>query len=244
MRPEEYYGEVWESLERDGSWEGELQHSKSSGECYWADTVVLPKTDEEGVLVGYSVIHQDITDKKRIEELSITDEMTGLHNRRYFNVIIKKELGRARRERHNLIFAMLDIDFFKQYNDNYGHQKGDEVLKEVSSIMKDKLSRASDYCFRLGGEEFGILFSNKQSGNSYEFVDLIRKAIEERAIEHKWSAVADVVTVSIGMQTIAPDDPVSVDLLYKIADKALYTAKNEGRNRLVARTFDITDEVG
>ncbi|MFT5730340.1 MAG: diguanylate cyclase (GGDEF)-like protein/PAS domain S-box-containing protein [Desulforhopalus sp.] len=244
MRPNEYYDEVWESLERDGSWGGELQHSKSNGECYWADTVVLPKTDEEGVLVGYSVIHQDITDKKRIEELSITDEMTGLHNRRYFNVIIKKELGRVRRERHNLIFAMLDIDFFKQYNDNYGHQKGDEVLKEVSSIMKDKLSRASDYCFRLGGEEFGILFSNKQSGNSYEFVDLIRKAIEERAIEHKWSAVADVVTVSIGMQTIAPDDPVSVDLLYKIADKALYTAKNEGRNRLVARTFDITDEVG
>ena len=204
----------------------------------------MPKTDDEGVLVGYSVIHQDITDKKRIEELSITDEMTGLHNRRYFNVIIKKELGRSRRERHNLIFAMLDIDFFKQYNDNYGHQKGDEVLKEVSSIMKDKLSRASDYCFRLGGEEFGILFSNKPSGNSYEFVDLIREAIEERAIEHKWSAVADVVTVSIGMQTIAPDDPVSVDLLYKIADKALYTAKNEGRNRLVARTFDITDEVG
>jgi len=244
MRPKEYYDEVWESLERDGSWEGELQHSKSNGECYWADTVVLPKTDDEGVLVGYTVIHQDITDKKRIEELSITDEITGLYNRRFFNVIIKNELGRAKRERYEFVFAMLDIDFFKQYNDNYGHQKGDEVLKEVSTIMSDMLSRDSDYCFRLGGEEFGVLFTNKQSGNSYEFVDSIRRAIEERAIEHKWSAVADVITVSIGMQIIAPDDSVSMDLLYKIADKALYTAKNEGRNRLVARTFDITDEVG
>ena len=242
MRPKEYYDDVWKSLERDGSWRGELQHSKSSGECYWADTVVLPKTDDEGILVGYSVIYQDITDKKRIEELSITDEMTGLYNRRFFNVTIKKELGRARRERHEIVFAILDIDFFKQYNDNYGHQKGDEVLKEVSSIMNDMLSRGSDYCFRLGGEEFGILFTNKESGDSFEFVDSIRRAIEERAIEHKWSSVADVITVSIGMQTIGPDDSVSVDLLYKIADKALYAAKNEGRNRLVARTFDITDD--
>jgi len=242
MRPKEYYDEVWDSLERDGSWEGELQHSKNNGECYWADTVVLPKTDDEGVLIGYSVIYQDITDKKRIEELSITDEMTGLYNRRFFNVIIKKELVRARRERQELVFAMLDIDFFKQYNDNYGHQKGDEALKEVSSIMKGMLSRGSDYCFRLGGEEFGIIFTNKQSGNSYEFVDSIRRAIEERAIEHKWSAVANVVTVSIGMQCIAPDDSVSVDLLYKNADKALYKAKNEGRNRLVAKKNDITDD--
>jgi diguanylate cyclase (GGDEF)-like protein/PAS domain S-box-containing protein len=242
MQPKEYYDQLWDSLERDGRWEGELQHSKKNGECYWADTVVLPKTDEEGVLVGYSVIYQDITDKKRIEELSITDELTGLYNRRFFNVIIKKELARAKRERHEIVFAMLDIDFFKQYNDNYGHQKGDDVLKEVSSIMRDKLSRGSDYCFRLGGEEFGILFTNIPSGNNFEFVDSIRRAIEERAIEHKWSAVADVITVSIGMQTIKHDDSVSVDLLYKIADKALYAAKNEGRNRIVARTFDITDE--
>jgi PAS domain S-box-containing protein len=90
LQPQEYYDQVWESLERDGRWGGELQHSKYDGECYWADTVVLPKTDDEGVLVGYSVIYQDITDKKRIEELSITDEMTGLYNRRFFNLIIKK----------------------------------------------------------------------------------------------------------------------------------------------------------
>lgn len=245
MQPKEYYDQVWESLERDGSWDGELQHAKNDGECYWADTVVLPKTDDEGILVGYSVIYQDITDKKRIEELSITDEMTGLYNRRFFNVIIKKELARAKRERHEIVFAMLDIDFFKQYNDNYGHQKGDDTLREVSSIMRDKLSRASDYCFRLGGEEFGILFVSRQSNNNFEFVDSIRKAIEERGIEHKWSAVADVITVSIGMQTITHNDSVSVDTLYKIADEALYTAKNAGRNRLVARTFDITDkEVG
>ena len=240
LQSKEYYEEVWEWLEREGNWAGELQHSNKYGECYWADTVMLPNTDDNGVLVGYSVIYQDITDKKRIEELSITDEMTGLYNRRFFNVVIKKELGRAQREKNGIVFAMLDIDFFKQYNDNYGHQKGDEALREVASIMKVMLSRASDYCFRLGGEEFGILFTNKDSGDIFDFVDSIRRAIEERAIEHKWSEVADVVTVSIGMVAIAPGDTVSVDVLYRIADKALYVAKNEGRNRVVAKTFDVT----
>lgn len=238
VRPKEYYDDVWDSLDRDGVWEGELQHSKSNGECYWADTIVVEKTDDEGTPIGYSVIHQDITDKKRIEQISITDEMTGLYNRRFFNVIIEKELGRARRESHELVFAMLDIDFFKQYNDNYGHQKGDEILIQVSAIMSDMLSRGSDYCFRLGGEEFGILFTNEDTSNSFDFVDSIRRAIEGEAIEHKWSAVAGVVTVSGGMYTIAPGDVVPMELLYQNADKALYAAKGQGRNRIVVSSSD------
>ena len=234
MRPKEYYDEMWESLKRDGSWAGELQHAKHDGECYWADTVVLPKTDSKGKLIGYSVIYQDISDKKRIEELSITDELTGLYNRRFFNVMISKELGRARREAHDTVFAMLDIDFFKQYNDNYGHQKGDEVLREVSALLKQKLSRAGDYCFRLGGEEFGILFTKQESKMTHTFIDSIRQIIQDKAVEHKWSGVADVITVSIGLLTISPDADVSVDTIYRTADEALYAAKNQGRNRVVA----------
>ncbi|MFT5701872.1 MAG: diguanylate cyclase (GGDEF)-like protein/PAS domain S-box-containing protein [Desulforhopalus sp.] len=241
-RPKEYYDEVWETLAREGSWAGELQHSKKNGECFWADTVVLPKKDDDGILIGYSVIYQDITDKKRIEELSITDELTGLYNRRFFNLMIVKELGRARREQKNIVFAMLDIDFFKQYNDNYGHQKGDVVLKEVAKVMGTMLSRGSDYCFRLGGEEFGVLFISQESSDSFEFIDSIREKIEERALEHKWSEVASVITVSIGMLTIEPGDSVSVDTVYRIADKALYAAKNEGRNRVVANNFDVTTD--
>ncbi|PHR23947.1 MAG: hypothetical protein COA36_16165 [Desulfotalea sp.] len=242
MRPEEYYAKVWDSLESEGRWEGEQQYIRSDGECYWADTVVLPRTDEAGALIGYSVIYQDVTDKKRIEELSITDEMTGLYNRRFYNVMIKKELGRAQREKHDLVFAMLDVDFFKQYNDNYGHQKGDVALQELATVMVGMLSRGSDYCFRLGGEEFGILLSSAEAKDSFAFVDSIRKAIEALGIEHKWSSVAAVVTVSIGMLTIKCGDPISVEKVYRITDKALYTAKDEGRNRVIARTFDVASE--
>lgn len=237
-RPKEYYDEVWECLQRDGHWRGELEHSRSNGECYWADTVVFPKMNDDGLLVGYSVIYQDITDKKRIEELSITDELTGLHNRRFFNVMIRKEISRAQREQKNIVFAMVDIDFFKQYNDNYGHQKGDEVLRQVSAVMGGMLSRGGDYCFRLGGEEFGLLFTNQESNDSFMFVDSIRQAIEELGIEHRWSAIADVVTVSIGMFTVGPEDVVSVDTLYGVADEALYSAKNGGRNRVFVGTID------
>ena len=238
-RAKEYYDEVWESLEREGRWSGELQHSKENGDCFWADTKVLPKKDDNGNLIGYSVIYQDITDKKRIEHLSITDELTELYNRRFFNVIIKKELSRAKREKCDIVFAMLDIDFFKQYNDNYGHQKGDKVLQEVSAIMKGKLSRGSDYCFRLGGEEFGILYTKQESNSTLEFIESIRQAIEEEAIEHNWSGVASVITVSAGVLTIKPDVNASVDAVYRNADEALYSAKNQGRNRVVAKEFEI-----
>jgi len=238
-RPTSYYDEVWGALEREGRWSGELQHSRDNGDCFWADTKVLPKNDDSGNLVGYSVIYQDITDKKRIEHLSITDELTGLYNRRFFNVIIKKELSRAEREQSDIAFAMLDIDFFKQYNDNYGHQMGDRVLEDVAAIMKEKLARGSDYCFRLGGEEFGILYTEQDSNVTLEFIDSIRIAIEQKGIEHKWSKVASVITVSVGVLTVKPGAGASVDAIYRNADEALYRAKNQGRNRVVAQIIEI-----
>lgn len=240
-RPQSYYDRVWEALERDGHWHGELQHAKKNGECYWADTVVLPKYNDDAKHVGYSVIYQDITDKKRIEQLSITDELTGLYNRRFFNVVIARELGRARRDNNELVFAMLDIDFFKQYNDNYGHQKGDEVLQEVAAIVKEKLSRGGDYCFRLGGEEFGILYARTDSNPTVDFLETVRQAIENRAVEHLFSQIAEVVTVSIGVLSMQPDSTRSVDTIYRLADEALYAAKKQGRNRVVVRNSEIID---
>jgi diguanylate cyclase (GGDEF)-like protein/PAS domain S-box-containing protein len=237
LQPREYYDKVWEALERDGSWSGELQHAKGDGECFWADTVVLPRVDEEGILVGYSLIYQDITDKKRIEELSVRDELTGLYNRRFFNAVISKELSQVQRDKNVIVFAMMDLDFFKQYNDNYGHQQGDVVLKQVSAAISSKLTRGSDYCFRLGGEEFGLLFTKKDNERTFDFVDSIRRTVEEEAIEHKWSSVSSVVTVSIGMVVIGPLPGATVDQVYKGADEALYAAKNEGRNCVVLRRF-------
>ncbi|WP_161629984.1 sensor domain-containing diguanylate cyclase [Desulfogranum mediterraneum] len=236
--PGAYYDDIWASVQDSEAWSGEVQYSRLNGNCYWADTLILPQRDEDGELSGYSAIYQDITDKKRIEQLSITDVMTGLYNRRFFNVVIEKELNRARRSGRYLAFAMLDVDYFKQYNDHYGHQKGDSVLQEVAAIIAAKVSRGSDACFRLGGEEFGILFTEVDPWEAQKFVDSIRLAMVEKGIEHRWSSVSEVITVSLGLLSVLPDESVSVDLVYRLADEALYEAKESGRNRVVARTLD------
>ncbi len=96
----------------------------------------------------------DISDRKRIEQISITDDLTDLYNRRYFNQVFGRELKRSQRDAVPLSVAMLDIDFFKKINDHYGHQKGDEVLKQVADLLKKHFARETDVIFRMGGEEF------------------------------------------------------------------------------------------
>ncbi len=236
--PKENYQKIWETVERGENWSGELQHQKKNGDYYWADTVIFPKVDEQQNLVCYSAIYQDITEKKHIEELSITDVMTGLYNRRFFDSVLAKELDRARRDNNTLFFAMLDLDYFKQYNDHYGHQMGDKVLTEVALVIKDKLKRASDYCFRLGGEEFGLLFYDFSVDGPQDFIESIREAIVQAGIEHKKSKVADIITVSIGLLSVKPGTGVTDDAIYRLADEALYQAKEGGRNMVVTNSLE------
>ena len=224
--------EMWQTIQSGKIWSGEFHNQSKKGNSYWLDATIFPNQDENNNLTGYTSIYQDITDKKRIEMLSITDALTGLYNRRFFDETIKKELGRAMRDQKTLGFAMLDIDFFKQYNDHYGHQKGDEVLAAIGQTLQQELSRSSDYCFRLGGEEFGILFSALTPEQGITFTETIRKAIEGLAIEHQWSEPASVVTASFGLLSITPVPGITVDTIYKKADQALYQAKQKGRNQI------------
>ncbi|WP_163338837.1 diguanylate cyclase [Desulfopila sp. IMCC35008] len=221
-------------LLNDTKWEGDIHFRTANGGHLYTTTRAYPKYDSANKVVAFSIIHRDITDQKRIEELSIKDDLTGLYNRRFFNETIARELGRAQRESSLLSFAMLDVDYFKQYNDFYGHQKGDEVLKVISKALNRKMTRGSDFCFRLGGEEFGILFLDTQPEQATAFVDGIRQEIQDLELEHSESEIAKVVTVSIGLLTLYPDADSSVDYIFRKADEALYTAKNRGRNRLVA----------
>ena len=128
----------------------------------------------------------------------------------------------------------MDIDCFKQYNDTYGHQMGDTVLKEVSKSIKNDLHRADDYCFRLGGEEFGVIFKSDSIEQSENFSDMIRQNIEKLALEHKNNVASDVVTVSMGLINLEPTQYVNKDAIYKQADDLLYESKQNGRNRLSA----------
>ena len=125
----------------------------------------------------------------------------------------------------------MDIDYFKQYNDTYGHQKGDSVLERVANVLKKKTSRASDFAFRLGGEEFGII-TTLDKEKAIEFATSIKNEIENLQIEHKASDISEHLTVSIGIVSKEGESITNSSLLYKEADDCLYEAKKLGRNSI------------
>lgn len=229
----EVYDDLWKTITQNLTWKGELKNKRKDGTSYWVDTTIYPLFDKKsGKKIGYTSIRHDITDKKRIEELSIHDELTKLYNRRHFNKLLHDEINRAKRDKKILSFMMLDVDFFKLYNDNYGHQKGDNVLSEIGKVLKSYCKRAGDFAFRLGGEEFGILFSELTKEESQVYANAIRKAVENLKIPHIKSSVSSVVTISVGLLTIFPDDKITDDQIYKKADDLLYKAKESGRNKV------------
>ncbi len=169
----------------------------------------------------------------KIEELTITDPMTMLYNRRYFDEIFESNLRLQQRTGQPLGFIIFDIDFFKLYNDTYGHQAGDHTLKSVAGCTQKSLKRATDMAFRLGGEEFGILCLGVDEKQILSFAQQIRENIEALNIEHKSSAVKSCVSVSMGVVVASKEDKKSSTEIYKLADDALYEAKERGRNRVV-----------
>ena len=175
---------------------------------------------------------------KKLENASYTDTLTGLSNRRYFNMVYERELKRAKRLKSYVTFMMLDIDFFKQYNDTYGHLEGDFALKSVAKVLKDKLKRPSDFVFRLGGEEFGILMMETDESNSANIAREICDAVRGREIKHEASKVNEFVTISIGVVCCVADDNLDDDLLLSRADSMLYKAKDSGRD-----TYCITTKL-
>jgi diguanylate cyclase (GGDEF)-like protein len=126
----------------------------------------------------------------------------------------------------------MDIDHFKQYNDTYGHQMGDDVLIKVAKCLQDSLHRADDYCFRLGGEEFGLLFKSENMQSANIFSDKVRSNIEKLKIEHKHNSASEYVTASMGLICKNANDIQDMDEMYKKADELLYKAKESGRNRV------------
>jgi diguanylate cyclase (GGDEF)-like protein len=163
--------------------------------------------------------------------------LTGLFNRRQFNHIFPLELTRAEREKKIFALMIIDVDYFKPYNDNYGHQQGDNVLQQVASALKDSLQRASDFAFRIGGEEFGVVVTADNSEQAYAVAEKLRRAVEQLKLAHEHNPASNCVTVSIGLKTHDPgeDQPAETDMLYRLADDALYQAKENGRNQVAVQ---------
>jgi len=235
LQPEalpEHYRELWSSLAATFGWRDEIASVKKDGATYWAEVSVSPMRNHMGELLCFHAVVHDITSRKRVELLSITDELTGLHNRRYFNQVFSRELARARRAKELVAFCILDVDHFKLYNDHFGHQKGDDVLQSIGKCLRDILRRPTDYSFRLGGEEFGVLLIGMNNESVIMFMERIRSSFEALAISHPLNKPHGVVTVSMGLCLIPQADPELLPDYYAKADAMLYEAKEQGRNRI------------
>jgi len=168
---------------------------------------------------------------QRLSELSLTDPLTQLYNRRYYDNIITKMIANAKREKMCIHFFILDIDFFKNYNDFYGHEKGDQTLIKIANLVKQNIQRESDFVFRLGGEEFAGILISKEKEDTQKWIIELNHKIEDLKIEHKQSLCSQYITVSIGISSECEIKNLTAKELYLAADKALYQAKLKGRNQ-------------
>lgn len=226
-----FYKELWEVISSGKKWTKEVPNINKDGSVFWANTTIYPEYDLYNNIIGYNSIREDITDKKIIEKISITDALTSIYNRRYFDKMLKVSLNLANRFNKILVFCMIDVDNFKKYNDCYGHQKGDDALMKIAQVLAVSLKRENDYVFRLGGEEFGMLYFVDDDSSALNIANKTRQKIEEEKIEHKKNDTSIYVTVSMGLYLLKTER-ISTDEIYKRADALLYRAKANGRNRV------------
>ena len=216
----------------------------TNGKVY---SLLLTPTDSNLYVYAYG---RDITSQRKMEDIlrkeSLTDGLTQIANRRKLDASLSAEWGRAMRYGNPISALMIDIDFFKFYNDTYGHQAGDDVLIEVARALSDSVNRPGDLAARYGGEEFVVLLPGVDTDRAVSFAELLRGRVEALGIEHSRSKAAPVVTVSIGVTSLIPTKDITPQYLIKSADKALYAAKEAGRNRIyvLAAGVEIRESPG
>jgi diguanylate cyclase (GGDEF)-like protein/PAS domain S-box-containing protein len=229
-------------------YEGKVKCADDKIRCYqfYKSSFVV-----DGKILGLVGVMLDVSDYKNtlneldeknklLSSLSITDHLTGLYNRRYFQKTIDEKINLLSRYDHQFYFALIDIDFFKDYNDAYGHHKGDIALQKVSSVLKDVLNRQSDYVFRVGGEEFAVIFDVDSKDNAISIMENLRKKVEDLKIIACNSTICNYLTISIGLGYIKKVKIDSnSDLIYDKVDKLLYESKDNGRNQITVQEITI-----
>lgn len=206
-----------------------------------------PIYDEDGNLLAVVETLRDQTEQKlaqmALQSLAVKDGLTGLANRRSFDEKLEAEWRHNRREGTPLAVLLVDVDHFKQYNDTYGHQRGDSCLKAVAGAIDKQVFRPADLAARYGGEEFAVIMPNTGLEGAAHVAERIREAVHTLRLEHESSQTDSVVTLSVGMAALIPDDERDAADLVAAADSALYRAKRQGRNRVVAadRPVELTE---
>ena len=215
----------------------EFQMKGKKGTTRWLETHAVPQRDEHGQIVSMLSVTRDITEKKsllhELEKQAHIDYLTGVNNRRYFMQQAELELARTKRYNTHLSILTMDIDLFKQVNDNYGHKVGDQVLKKLAAICSEAL-REIDIIGRVGGEEFAILLPETDKTNALDAAERLRAAIADNLIPIE-NGLPIRMTVSIGVASLTSNDD-NLDVLLSQSDEALYEAKKSGRNKVCSYT--------
>jgi diguanylate cyclase (GGDEF)-like protein/PAS domain S-box-containing protein len=235
---------VFDVLRRGESFIVESVYKRKNGELIWC-RLNGTAIDASDPLAGSIWAFEDITQRKNVEaelqrsreeleRLSRQDGLTGLANRRFFDDILRREFLRSARERTPLALVIGDTDCFKNYNDRHGHVQGDECLRRIAAAFAAVCRRPADLAARYGGEEFALVLPDTSLEAAANMAESLRQAVEGLAIPHMASTVGDRVTVSLGVATLVPRPGETPDVLVESADRALYEAKQQGRNRCVA----------
>ncbi len=223
--PNTIYEDLWETISSGKLWRGDIKNRAKDGSAYWVEMNIDPKFDANGDIFGYAATSQDVSNRKRIEEISVTDPLTQLYNRLKLDKVIIYEIDRSHRYHNPLSIVLFDVDDFKKVNDTYGHQTGDAVLIVIADIVHS-IVRDADIAGRWGGEEFLIICPDTDSDGATKLADKLRQTIAE----HRFTTVG-TKTCSFGVATLQNKD--DTQSLISRADEAMYQAKNEGRNRVV-----------
>nr|WP_314624149.1 diguanylate cyclase [uncultured Noviherbaspirillum sp.] len=229
-------------------WRGDTCNRAKDGSLYWTSSTVVPFLDADGKPYQYVAIRTDISLQKEAEErlrnaktvlqesnaqlrlLNGQDALTGIANRRRFDQVLVQESARLSLSGMSLALLMIDVDYFKTYNDRYGHPAGDECLRQVARLLQRHAKRPGDLVARYGGEEFAILLVNTDDAGARRVAEEVRVALIALALPHQGNP-AGIVTVSIGMHAVeAGSVPMAGAMLVDRADHALYAAKAAGRN--------------
>ena len=172
--------------------------------------------------------------RRQLTDLANVDELTGLGNRRLINKVLQDEINRARRSNSSVAVILLDVDYFKDYNDNYGHPAGDLVLKRLADLMQRATSRAGEMVGRYGGEEFILILPGAAMHSAMRTAERLKELVTAERIPHVKSPMGGIITVSQGLVSVMPEADLTPADIIKQADKALYQAKHDGRNTISA----------
>ena len=230
---------LWDTISADEIWRGELKNYKKSGEEYWIKAMIAPLYNSKKIKIGYTSIKEDITDKKRLEELSITDPLTSMHNRRFFDHYMKREIKRSILKQEKFALLLIQVDYFQEYSEHYGDVMADKALIQLTSKINETIGLQASDIFRISADEFAVVIIDKDDAFIKKTADDLLKCAESLQIPHAKSEVSEYLTLSVGAVNLENHlHNINSNDVYNIAENNLYRAKKDGRNRAV---FDVDE---